>query len=200
MKKLNLLIFTSLLSGCSFLSQQEPLPLYTLKSGAFEPRSILSESIAVDFPLSEASLNTSRIALTPSPFQRDYLAGGEWPSRLPKIFQEVLIESLSQRWGEVYVNRLAEGLESTYALRSEIQDFSVYHLESGVPEVRLKVTFKLIDLHNRNVMAAHTFSETTPASPTTMNGIVAAFNKSVHCLLEKAFPWMESVFLKKNDS
>jgi hypothetical protein len=30
-----------------------------------------------------------------------------------------------------------------------------------------------------------------------MNGIVVAFNKSVHCLLEKAIPWMEETFLKE---
>ncbi|MBS0272081.1 MAG: membrane integrity-associated transporter subunit PqiC [Proteobacteria bacterium] len=193
MKKTSFLIFASLLSGCAFLGQQEPLPLYTLKSGTFEPQGKLPASLAIDIPLSEASLNTSRIAVTPSPFQRNYLADGEWPDRLPKILQEVLIESLGQRWGEVRVNRMAAGLETKYLLQPEIKDFSVYHLEEGAPEVHLKVTFKLINLRNRQAIAAHTFTEIIPSSSPTMNEIVESFNKGLYCMIEKTIPWIEEV-------
>lgn len=193
MKKTSFFIFASLLSGCSFLGQQEPLPLYTLKSGIFESHGKLPASLAIDIPLSEASLNTSRIAITPSPFQRNYLADGEWPDRLPRILQEVLIESLSQRWGGVHVNRMAAGLEAKYLLRPEIQDFSVYHLGEGVPEVHLKITFKLINLRNRQAIAAHTFTEVISSSSPTMNGIVESFNKGLQCLLEKTAPWIEEI-------
>ncbi|MBY0293280.1 MAG: ABC-type transport auxiliary lipoprotein family protein [Alphaproteobacteria bacterium] len=198
MQKVNLFIFVCLLSGCSLLENSEPLPLYTLKGKPFESRDQLSVSLAIETPLSEASLNTPRIAVTPSPYQRDYLAEGEWPDKLPKIFQEALFESLTQRWGGKYVNRLSASLQTKYVLSTEIQDFSVYHLDQSLPEVHLKVVFKLIDLPNRQVMAAHTFSEITQASALRMDTIVEAFNQGFHCLLTKAIPWMEDVFLKEN--
>jgi len=197
MKKTTLLILTSLLSGCSLLDGPEVLPLYTLKCTSFEPRKVLSSSLAVDTPLSEASLNTTRIALTPSAFQRDYLADGQWPDRLPNVLQEVFLESLGERWGEVYVNRMRSALDTKYLLQSEIQDFSVYNLAQEQPEVRIKILFKLIELRDRKVIAAQTFCKATPASSMTMRGIVEAFNQDLHELLENTIFWMEDVFLKE---
>ncbi len=196
MKKVSLYLLATVLTGCSLLEQSDPLPLYTLKSETFEQTNSLSVSLGIDVPLSEASLDTSRIALTPAPFRRDYLADGMWPDRLTKIFHETLLESLTERWGGTYVNRFTAGVQTKYLLQSDIQDFSVYNLEGNAPEIRLKIVFKLIDLRERHVLAAHTFSEITPASSPTMNGIVGAFNHGVHCLLGKAVLWMEDVFLK----
>ncbi|OJW52560.1 MAG: hypothetical protein BGO67_06390 [Alphaproteobacteria bacterium 41-28] len=198
MQKVSLLIFCCLLSACSLLEKDEPLPLYTLRSEAFKPSYALSVPLAVDVPSSEASLNTARIAVTPSPYQRDYMADGEWPDRLPKAFQEVLLQGLTQRWGGTNVNRMSAGLKTKYLLQSEIQDFSVYHLNKNMPEVHLKIVFKLIHLQDRRVLTAHTFSEITPASSPTMQGIAFAFNKGVHCLLGKAVAWMEDTFLKES--
>lgn len=198
MKKLTLFIAMCLLSGCALFGEEEALPLYTLTTERIEPGSALSESLAIDVPLSEASLDTPRIALTPSPYQRDYLANGQWPERLPKTLQEVFLESFSQRWGGIHVNRVSSGLQTTYILQSEIQDFSVHDLYGNTPNVRLKIVFKIIDLQNRNVLAAQQFCETSPIPSTTMKGIVEAFNRGLHCLLEKAIPWMEAVFLKKS--
>lgn len=200
MKKVSLLIFTGLLVGCSILGKEEPLPLYTLKSETFEPTNALSAPLAVDLPVTEASLNTSRIAVTPAPYQRDYIADGQWPEQLPKVLQVVLLESLGQRWGGTYVNRVGAGLQAKYILQTEIQDFSVYHINEGCPEIHQKITFKLIDLRERNVLAAQTFSQTTPALSSTMRGLVEAFNKGLHCLLEQAVPWMEDIFSKRTRS
>lgn len=196
MKK-SLLILSCLLSGCSFLGQEEPLPLYTLKNETFEQTDLLSVPLAVDTPLTELSLNTPRIALTPSPYQRDYIADGQWPDKLPRVFQEVLLESLNQRWGGAYVNRVSAGLQVKYVLQSEIQDFSVYYLDKGCPEIRQKIIFKLVNLRDRQVIAARTFTQITPAPFVTMKGIVEAFNRGLQCLLEEAMVWMEDVFLKE---
>lgn len=198
MKKVILLIFTGILCGCSLLGEKELLPLYTLKSGDFEPTTVLSFPLAVDMPLSEVSLNTPRIALTPSPYQRDYLADGQWPDRLPKIFQEVLLDSLTQRWGGTYVNRVSAGMQAKYILYSEIQDFSVYYLDKDHPEIRQKILFKLINLRDRHILSSRTFSHTIPVSSVTMKEIVEAFNKGLYCLLEEAVSWMEDVLLKES--
>lgn len=194
MKKLGLLIFMGLLSGCSLLFPEPTIPLYTLKGGIFEQHPELSESLIIDLPKSEASLNTQRIAVTPSPYQRDYLAEGQWPDRLPKVFQEVLLDSFTQQWGGKYVNRSGASLQAKYILYSEIQDFSVYYLEKSSPEVRLRVTFKLINMRERQVFAGKTFFITMPVILTTVNGVVEAFNKGVRCLLVDVTSWMEKCF------
>ena len=198
MKKGIVLVLGCFLTGCSLLFDGgEPLPLYTLKSLPLKSTYKFGAPLAIDLPLSESSLNTARIAVTPSLYQRDYLADGEWPDRLPKVVQEVLLESLSERWGGEHVNRNSAGLQTAYVLFSEIQDFSLYYLETGCAEVRLKIMFKLVDFQNRRVLAAHTFFERVSVASFTMTGIVGAFNQALQTLLEKAVPWMESGISKE---
>ncbi len=198
MKKISLLMLTCFLCGCSLLGTEESRPLYTLKSKGLEASSIVIVPLSIAVPVSEASLNTARIAITPSPYQRDYLADGEWPDRLPKVLQEVFLEAFSQRWGATYVNRVGAGLSTHFVFQSEILDFSVYHLDQGNPEVRLKVIFKLMDFKHRRVLAAQTFTKTAPISQPTMKEIVASFNTGLHCLLKEAIGWMEETLLKES--
>lgn len=197
-KKVSLLICASVLSGCSLLSQDEPLPLYTLKSGTVEPAHVLTDSLAVDMPLSEPSLDTPRIALTPSPYEREYLANGQWPDRLPKVMQEVLLESLSERWGGAYVSRIGAGVQVKYVLQTDIQDFSVYHLNTPSPEVHLKISFKVLNLRTRKVLAGQIFAGKQQICALTMNGIVEGLNTGLHALLAEAMTWMEREFLKES--
>ncbi len=196
MNRSALLTLTCFLTGCSILGG-DPLPLYTLKSQTIEPTPVLNDTIAIDVPLSEASLNTDRIAVTLPPYQRDYLADGQWPDRLPKVVQEVLIDSLSQRWGGAHITRLSAGLQSKYILQTEIQDFSVMNLGTEKPMVHLKIMMKLVDLTGRKVLTAQTFEETMCLRSATVTGIVEGFNCSLHALIEKSIPWMESEFLKE---
>lgn len=197
MKKLSLLLCTSFLVGCSILVQDEPLPLYTLKSGDVKSTHVLSTSLAIDMPLSEASLDTQRIALTPSPYERDYIADGQWPDRLPKIIQEVLLEGLSERWGEASVSRMSSGLQATSLLQTEVHDFSVYYLNTEHPEVHLKIAFKVVDLRARKVWMGKVFSVKEPICLVSMKGIVEAFNKGLHKLLQQAMLWMEGALKER---
>lgn len=193
MKYISLILCSFVLASCTLLETPEPLPLYTLQSGTFEPTNLLNESLAIDMPLSEASLNTNRIALTPSPYQREYFADASWPDRLPEVFQEVLLEGLSQRWGGVYVNRVKTGLQTKYVLHTEIQDFSVHNMNTAI----LKVRFKLVDLRERKIIASHVIEEKIPLCAVTLEGIITAFNEGTHVLLEDAIAWIETDVFKK---
>ncbi len=198
MKKGFLIPLGCLLAGCSLFPESDPpLPLYTLKSAPLRPTSALADPLAIDLPLSELSLDTQRIAITPALYQRDYLANGQWPDRLPKVVEEILVESLSERWGGDHVNRNSTGLQATYVLFSEIQDFSFYPGARGTPEVRLKIMFKVIDFPKRQALAARTFCEKVSVPSVSMHAIVCAFNQGLHTLLQKALPWMETVFSEK---
>ncbi len=198
MKYVSLILFSFALTSCALLETPDPLPLYTLQSGAFERTNLLTESIAIDTPLSEASLNTNRIALTPSSYQREYFADASWPDRLPNVFQEALLEGFSQRWGGVYINHLKTSLQTKYVLHTEIQDFSVHSVGTTQAEALLKVRFKLVNLRERKVIASQVFEEKIPLCAVTMEGIITAFNEGTHILLENAISWMEKGVFKKN--
>ena len=198
MKYVSWILFSFALTSCALLETPEPLPLYTLQSGSFERTNLLTESISIDIPLSEASLNTNRIALTPSPYQREYFADASWPDRLPNVFQEALLEGFSQRWGGIDVNRIKTGLQTKYVLHTEIQDFSVHNVGTTQAEAVLKVRFKLVNLRERKVIASQVFEEKVPLCAISMEGIIAAFNEGVHVLLEDAISWMENDVFKKN--
>ncbi len=180
------------LTGCAYLLEGEaPRALYTLKSDpvvAAQSRTL--PALTVDLPFSDLSLDTPRIAVTPSLYQRDYLAEGEWSDRLPKAVQDVLIDSFSQRWGGERVNR---SLQTDQLLQTDIQDFSVYGLGSSAPYVQIKLLFKVVDFPNRRVIASHLFCEKVPVVPCNFYGIVVAFNKGMNCLVGKAVVWREKV-------
>lgn len=197
MKKISLIIITSFLGGCSLLEGDEPLPLYTLNSNIFPASHVIKIPISIDLPTSESSLNTERIAVTPSRFQRGYLANGQWPDRLPKVFQGVLLEGLNQRWEGAHVSRVKDGFQADFMLQSEIQDFSVHHIDKDCAEVHIKVLFKFIDFKARRILASHTFMIKSPATPPSMIGIITAFNAGVQKLLEEALLWMEGAFFKE---
>ena len=186
------LISSYLLVGCStFLEGEEPLPLYTVKSNPVKATSLKMPPLAVDLPLGDISLDTQRIAVTPSPYQRDYVAGGEWSDRLPQVVQDVLVDGFTQRWGGTWVSRHGTGLQTERLLQVEIQDFSVYYLGTASPYVQIKMVFKLVDFPNRRVIAAQTFCENVPMTTYTLYGIVEAFNKGMNTLLGKTIIWME---------
>src|SRR5690606_664937 len=113
------------------------------------------------------------------------------------VFQEVLLEGVSQRWGGIYVNRLKRGLQTKYVLHTEIQDFSVHNMDTAQAEATLKVRFKLIDLRERKVIASCGFEEQVPLCTVSMEGIITAFNEGTHLLLENTISWMEKDVFKK---
>lgn len=190
-----------LLTGCASLFEgDEPLPLYTLKPCPGVSRGVMATPLRVDLPLSDLSLDTQRIAVTPSPYQRDYIAGGQWPDRLSQVMQDVFIETFTQRWGGEKVHRNGAGLAAERLLQTEIQDFSVYHLGSSGPSIHIKILFKLIDFRARRVMASEVFSEKVPLSSETLYGIVEAFNKGTNALLIKAMRWIEMETLHLSSS
>jgi cholesterol transport system auxiliary component len=200
MKRHALLLLTGLLAGCSILGGSEPLPLYTLKSQCVEHSPVFLDVLAVDVPLSEASLNTDRISVTPSPYRRDYLADGQWPDRLPKVLQEVFIESFSQRWGGAHVTRLSSGLQAQYILQSDIIDFSVENLEADKPKIHIKILMKLVDLQQRTILSSQLFEESICLESSSLQNIVGGFNSALHTSIDKSIAWLESLTLKRKPS
>ncbi len=191
MKNSILLISLAFLTGCTLFEAQEPLPLYTLESGHYKPSQGFSTSINIDEPKSEPGLDTIRISLKPNPYQQEYVANGSWPERLPKIFQNQLIQGFSQKWGGQNVNRLSDGVAAQYILSSNIEDFSVLHYPGKHPQVSISITFKLIHFMDRKVIAAKTFCQKTPIQNFTMLGIVSTLSQCTHSLIDKAADWIE---------
>lgn len=186
------------LAGCSLLPEpNSPRSLYLLKSPCMIHSPVFKGALSVDEPTSEASLDTHRIAMTLLPSQREYIQNGEWPNSLPKILRPVLLETFGKRWGEAHVNRNEEGLETTYLLSTDIQDFSVYPMTQGCSEVRISIKFKLIDFKHKHIIAARVFSECIPLGCLTLTTLVEAFNKALHRVLTHAIEWLESVLKKE---
>lgn len=197
MKKLSLFMSLCVLSGCSILGTVELPSIYILRGTCLKPAHTLSVPLAIDTPTCEPSLDTPQIAINPSPYQRSYLADGQWPDRLSKVLQQAFVASYSSRWGGEYVSQMGAGLQTTYVLQADVHDFSVYDLGKPFPKVRLKILMKIVDLRNRTVLAAHPFCETTPVRSLRMGEVVEAFNKALHSLIAKSIPWMEGTFAQR---
>lgn len=198
MKKSIFIIFACFLTGCSLFPEgKEPPPLYTLKNTSVIPASPLHASLAIELPRSEPSLDTYRIGVTLLPYSREYIENGQWPEYLPKTLLEYFMETFTERWGGTSINRAEDGLQTSYTLYSHIHDFSLYPSENGCTDIRLKISFRLVDFQTRRSIAGRIFSKTVRVPIYTMEGITAAFNQGLHELTGETTGWIEEVVRKE---
>lgn len=115
------------LGGCEILPRvSEPVQLYTLtpKTTFHTTLPRVDWQLVVEVPSAPAGLNTSRIALSRSPFTLDYYAKSAWTDNAPLMIQTLLIESFESTRSIVGVGREAVGLRPDFFLRTDLREFT----------------------------------------------------------------------------
>ena len=82
--------------------------------------------MVIERPVSDKSLDTTRIALMRSPTQVEYYANSGWIDRAPTMIQTLMIESFENSGKIVSVGRENIGLRSDYVLKVELREFSAF--------------------------------------------------------------------------
>ncbi len=164
------LICLALLSGCGNLTQSKapPVSVYTLHADKPDKRAS-SAAVIVQEPEVPAGFDTSRIALHMSGGRRmDFYADAAWPDALNKVLQDFIIQSA--RFSAVTPD---SGVNAPYSLQVKVNDFQPVYADTavGVAEVRVSLTFRLIERGEEKLLRDFTLSEKMPASANTITAI-----------------------------
>lgn len=158
------------LAGCGNITKSKapPISVYTLHAEKPQKRAS-SAAVIVQEPEMPAGFETARIALHMSGGRRmDFYADAAWPDALNKVLQDFIIQSA--RFSAVTPD---SGVNAPYALQVKVNDFQPVYADTaqGAAEVRVSLTFRLIDRSSEKLLRDFTLSEKTPASANTITAI-----------------------------
>lgn len=181
------------LAGCSSLFVSTPPgKLYRLTPAGNFPANLprISTQLAIDVPQAPAGIDTSRIALSKSPFSLDYFADSEWAERAPDLIQNLLLASFENSGAIIGVDRASSGLRADVILRTEIRHFeAVYATPNGPPQVSVDIIARLVTVPGRTIIAENRFEQHSPAAANDIPSIVAAFDAATDAVLRDIVVW-----------
>ena len=183
------------LAGCDRLlpGSGPPPQLYQLS-----PKSTFGEhlqldkvrwQLTVEAPFAASALNTTRIAIMPSPMQLDYYARAAWTDRVPLMLQTLMVESFENSNRIIGVGRDTIGLRSDFVLKTELREFQAEAFDAGGGLVRVAIDAKLVEMPGRTIVAATEFRQTAPATIDEMPSVVAAFDDALGAVLKQLVVW-----------
>jgi cholesterol transport system auxiliary component len=187
-----------LLGGCaaielaSGLATREPPRLYRLSTPDLDlpalPRR--GATLSIEVPTAAAGLNSSRIALRPTPTSLQYYADANWAEVVPVMVHALLVESLEDVEGLDIVGRDLVGVRVDFALLTDIREFQVDYREGAEPEVRLRMQTRLVRLPRRSNVASTTVERHVTAADRTIPTIVAGFDAAFAEIADDLARWL----------
>lgn len=182
------------LAGCinAELPGNGPGPkLYDLSAkSTFDPNlPDVKWQMVVSEPVSASHIDTTRIALRPTPLVVEYYKGVAWADRAPRMVQTLIIESFERTNKILAVGRDGAGLRADYALRTELREFVAIYGEGPVPQILVRMNAKLVKMPERMIVADDTFEYRVPAAGSDIDSIVAAYNEAMGKVLKRLVDW-----------
>ena len=180
------------IAGCGLPgSDRAPPRLYVLS-----PKSTYSPDLpkvewqlAIDTPIAEAGLASSRIALRQTALSIEYFARAAWTDTAPSMVQTLLVESFENTGKIVAVGRQSVALRGDYVLVTELREFQAEYNGKPAPEVRVRLNAKLIRMPHRVIVANHTIESVQPAANGALEAVVSAFDDALGKVLKRTVEW-----------
>lgn len=146
--------------------------------------------LSVEVPTATAGLNTSRIALRPTPTTLEYYAGASWIDVVPVMVQNLLLESFDNAHKLDVLGREVVGVRADFGLLTHIREFQAeYRTEGGPPDVRVRLQVRLIRLPRRTSLASTSAESVVRAADTSLPAIVRAFDEAFGKTVKRAVEW-----------
>ena len=181
------------LPGCgSLLPQPSPPPsLYRLTPATDFSASqrIVPLQLAIDAPLAEAALDTTRIALARAPTTLDYFADAAWTDRLTTLVQSLLVASFDNAHALAAVGPEGGTLHADCVLITELRHFEAAYNGAGPPHWQIEITAKLVKLPERILLADRSFHSDQPAARNDMGAIVEAADGAWRGVAKAVVAW-----------
>jgi len=191
-QSLRTLVLAAGLAGCSTLTAAPP-SLYVLQPKTTYDTNLptVAYQLVVQVPDAPQSLDTARVALARSPTTIDYFANAAWTDRAPVMVQDLLVESFENTRKIVSVGRDTTGLRADYVLLTDLRDFEARYYEGTdkPPQVRVRITAKLIKMPEREIIGGLDAVKTSDAEKNDIDSIVAAFGEATGNAMKMVVQW-----------
>lgn len=186
-----------MLPSCSALGALNgaatPLQTYELQANTAGPKARAPRDlmITVEEPETSGALNTTGILIRPTARQASYLADGEWADDLPLMVQTLMLRALQSTGGYSYVGREPLGLDSDYALLTELIDFQAeIDAVQLSPIVQITVLVRIIRERDTRITGSKEFTVTVPAQSDTADAITRALEIGMGRILPDITTWV----------
>ena len=183
------------LTGCQALSAidsvAEPTDLYTVtpKSTFDHDLPNVYWQLAVEVPVSAASLNTGRIAIQMSPTSTDYYAKVAWTDRAPLMVQTRIVDSFENTRKIVAVARESIALRANYVLQPDLRNFEAMYFYGQPPIVKVRIIAKLVRMPDRQIIGVASFERCVRARADKVPKVVDAFDQAVGSVIKRLVSW-----------
>ena len=183
------------LTGCQALSAidsaAEPTDLYTAtpKSTFDLDLPNVYWQLAVEVPVSAASLNTGRIAIQMSPTSTDYYAKVAWTDRAPLMVQTRIVDSFENTRKIVAVARESIALRANYVLQPDLRNFEAMYFYGQPPIVKVRLIAKLVRMPDRQIIGVASFERCVRARADKVPKVVDAFDQALGSVIKRLVSW-----------
>ncbi len=183
------------LTGCQALSAidsaAEPTDLYTAtpKSTFDLDLPNVYWQLAVEVPVSAASLNTGRIAIQMSPTSTDYYAKVAWTDRAPLMVQTRIVDSFENTRKIVAVARESIALRANYVLQPDLRNFEAMYFYGQPPIVKVRIIAKLVRMPDRQIIGVASVERCVRARADKVPKVVDAFDQALGSVIKRLVSW-----------
>ena len=169
-----------------------PLPdLYRLtpKSTFAADLPTVEWQLLLESPLTNASIDTTRIGLRRSSTSVEYYARSSWSDRAPEMIQTLMIESFENSERIVAIGRDSIALRADYILKTDLREFQAEYIAGPVPQVHLALIARLVKMPRRAIIGTKKFESVVEARADTMEAVITAFDLALGKVLKRLVEW-----------
>jgi cholesterol transport system auxiliary component len=145
--------------------------------------------LLLEQPLTNASIDTTRIGLQRSSTRVQYYARASWSDRAPQMIQTLMIESFENSGRIVAVGRDSVALRADYILKSDLREFQAEYISGPKPRVHITIIARLVKMPRRAIIGSEKFDVVIEAPADTMEAIIAAFDEALGKVLKRLVEW-----------
>ncbi len=145
--------------------------------------------LLLERPLTNASIDTTRIGLLRSSTSVQFYARAGWSDRAPQMIQTLMVESFENSGRIVAVGRDSVALRSDYILKTDLREFQAEYLAGPRPHVRISLIARLVKMPRRSIIGSKKFEAVIEAPADNMEAIVAAFDAALGKVLKRLVEW-----------
>ncbi len=140
-------------------------------------------------PLTNTSIDTTRIGLQRSSTSVEFYARASWSDRAPQMIQTLMIESFENSQRIVAVGRDSVALRADYILKTDLREFQAEYVGGPNPQVHVTMIARLVKMPRRAIIGADKFEAVIEARTDTMEAIIAAFDQALGKVLKRLVEW-----------
>ena len=180
------------LAACSILGgSHEPVTIY-----APDPRIPADPSwpdaawqLSIGRPEAARIVDSSRIAVRPSPGELQVYKGAAWAKTPSEQLQDTVLRTLEDSQKIAAVARQGSGIAADYKLEMDLRRFEADYAGGAVPAATIEVNAKLLHSIDQDVVATRTFLQAVPAAGTDTAQVAQAFEQALAAIGHDIAGW-----------